>query len=231
MPANILNMTVNIDPRTWDEACALDEVRNEFVVPTIVTIAEGGCPNRVIDIGCGTGYIARSVIARLSSESTQWVLLDRNPEMIGFAKSIVPERSNLRYMNLDLEAVAITDFPDPFDLIILSFSILEMDRLDLLASRIGELAAPSAELLIFLPDTMEDVITAQSKNRGILKKYAEGIAQIEKRNPFTGTYLTFYAHRDLYLVKSFLNVGFRLAQVIRFVTRSNRVHFCLRFGN
>jgi len=224
-------MTVNIDPRTWDEACALDEVRNEFVVPTIVTIAQGGGPKRAIDIGCGTGYIARSVITRLASDFTQWVLLDRNPEMIGFAKSIVPERPDLKYINLDLEAVAITDFPGPFDLIILSYSILEMDRLDSLASRIGELAAPSAELLIFLPDTMEDVITAQPKNKGIIQKYAEGIAQIEKRNPFTGTYLTFYAHRDLYLVNSFLDAGFRLAQVTRFVTRSNRVHFCLRFGN
>lgn len=102
---------VDRPPTLWEQGCRTDEIRNSFVVPTLAGIVERTRPNSVIDIGCGTGYIARGVAGLVSNPALDWRLLDHAPDMLDFAKEMPVTRGAVQYFLHDLKNCRVEVFP------------------------------------------------------------------------------------------------------------------------
>ena len=72
----------------WEEGCRTDRVRNEFIIPTLHNHLEQFKPQKILDIGSGTAYIART-IDKLLSYNPLWTIIDTSQERIDFAISSV----------------------------------------------------------------------------------------------------------------------------------------------
>lgn len=56
-----------------------------------LAIANGGCPRRVLDVGCGTGYLLRTM-ARHYPEAQELAGIDAAPNMIEMAKGLTDDQ-------------------------------------------------------------------------------------------------------------------------------------------
>lgn len=65
----------------WELGSRDDAIRNGFVIPALADIIEQGRPQTILDIGAGTGYVARGINALLSFEPA-WTLIDLNRERL-----------------------------------------------------------------------------------------------------------------------------------------------------
>src|SRR5215207_9561323 len=82
-------------------------------------IAAAGVPPglRVLDVGCGTGYVAR-LLAQAVGPDGQVVAIDASPEMIAYASRKAGGASNCRFQLGTAESLDLPD--DQFDVVISS---------------------------------------------------------------------------------------------------------------
>ena len=108
----------------------LAEAYERFMVPSLfapwstylIERANPQSSERVLDIACGTGIVARNVVPRVGSQGMV-IGLDANPEMIGMARAIA-ERQHLP-IEWHTSPAEQLQFPDEnFDLILCQFGLM-----------------------------------------------------------------------------------------------------------
>src|SRR5687768_813050 len=89
----------------WEHGSREDPIRNEFVIPVLARVIEAEKPATILDIGAGTGYVARGVDAQLGFRPV-WTLIDLKPERLQLAESYRPAE-----MALECLAGNVFDWP------------------------------------------------------------------------------------------------------------------------
>ena len=154
----------------WEQGSRADEMRNSFIVPEVARIVETHRPKTILDVGAGTGYIARAIHERLSYQP-RWVLLDRNEERLRLATAH-------RRPDMALEVVAGNVFCWPlgerrFDAVIITFTLLEIDDIERLCTLLASHMEERAVLALAMPDAWVDVLEYSKKDPGIVERYME----------------------------------------------------------
>ena len=228
---SVIDWPIPIDPERWDAGCRVDEVRNDFVIPTVGRFIAENQVGRVIDVGCGTGYVSRTLAADVACSRVEWTLLDRNPKMLRFAAARFPEGRRAVYTSDDAEAYAVGESLRPHDLCLCAYTALEVEHLDPFAKALKR-CVPRGTILLFVPDTVPDIIRHYASRR--VQALGESLARIlthrlEKVDGFTGRRQTFLARQTIDYVHPMLGDATALREILPYATTLGRRHFCLVF--
>lgn len=193
----------------WEEGCKSDQVRNNFVVPHLVRLLRGFDAKSILDIGAGTGYIAREV-DKLLFNRPQWTLLDANAQRLQLAVDLAPANMLLETRPAN---IFTAQFSVPFDVIIATFTLLEITELDRLIGMMPALVRPGGLLLIGQPDAWVDVVDASEQDLASARAFLVGAVDLRKIDKFTGEPYPFRAVRIEHLISVILASGFELVEL------------------
>lgn len=196
----------------WDDGCSNDKPRNLFVIPEVVRIFHIERPRRILDIGAGTGYIARQVAASLKYE-TSWTLLDPNSDRLGVATLRKPAAMLASVANSELQAFA--NGVNRYDAALAAFTLLEIDDLTAFAAAVWTLLVDRAVLIVALPDSWMDVLEASVSQALIASQFLHGRVSLKKIDKFTKRSYPFKAVRLEVIIQCFLSLGFHLCEIVR----------------
>ena len=196
------------DAAKWHDGCSNDAVRNKFIIPEIVSSFSKHQVNSAVFVGSATGYIPHKVA--LSHSLHRCVLIDIDNDRLEYSRTLDytldAEFSNSNFCNWQTI--------QPLDCVVLSNTLLEFPIKTEFLKKTHEVLRGSGVVLIFLPDTLEDIEKmVSSADTSPLKNYISGVHPTTKRDKFTGKDYNFYAHRFLYVIKLFLEHGFSLQDV------------------
>jgi SAM-dependent methyltransferase len=194
----------------WEEGSRDDAMRNTFVIPQIARILAAHRPETILDIGAGTGYVARMVDGLLGYRP-QWTLVDVNAERLALAEAHRPPI-------MALEAVTGNVFDWPlgnrrFDAVVITFTLLEIEDIDRLCTLLASHMDEGAILSLAMPDAWVDVLEFSKKQPTIVQRYAAGAVAIPKRDKFTGEEYPFRVARMEDLLSRVLGAGFDLFEL------------------
>lgn len=191
----------------WEQGSKRDRLRNEFVIPTLVRLLSLHAPARLLDVGAGTGYVARAVDKELSYHP-QWTLIDISSERLEVAEQLSPPRMSARTVVGDI--FSWNSEGESFDAIVLSFTLLEIKAVEKLVGLIGRKLAPGGLLLVVLPDAWADVIRHSRANSGVLQRFLSQGVDVPKVDKFTETQYPFHAMRTEAVIEAATEKGFDL---------------------
>jgi S-adenosylmethionine synthetase len=229
--ASVIQGPIPIDPKLWDAGCHGDEVRNNFVIPAARRLIAQNQVRRVIDVGCGTGYISRTLAAEDALSDVEWTLLDRNPEMLRFAAGRFPKGRRIAYTSDDAEAYAAGGSLRPHDLCLCAYTPLEVEDLGLFATALKR-CVPRGTILLFVPDNVPDIIKyyvgrgVQTLSDSLVREVTQ---ELEKVDGFTGRRQTFLARQTIDYVRPMLDHATALREILSYATTSSGRHFCFVF--
>lgn len=192
--------------KNWDDGCRFDPIRNELVIPKLVELIGKIQPERIIDIGCGTGYISREVAA-LITHQIEWTWLDKDPYRLKYGKSLLRPEMNVNFIEGDI--FAIHTHLQPFDFLILAFTILETGSNSALADRLFQITAEFGHLVVIVPDVWTDVWADNESERNV-DSLINGSVSIHKIDEFTGLPYPFIATRTEVVISNLTAAGFCL---------------------
>ncbi|HEX8224258.1 MAG TPA: class I SAM-dependent methyltransferase [Allosphingosinicella sp.] len=185
-------------------------MRNSFVIPQIARILAAYRSQTILDIGAGTGYVARMVDASLDYRP-RWTLVDVNAERLALAQTHRPP-------TMALEAVVGNVFDWPlgdrrFDAVVITFTLLEIEDIDRLCTLLALHMDEGAILSLAMPDAWVDVLEYSQVEPAIVQRYVVGPVAISKRDKFTGEEYPFRAARIEDLLSRVLGAGFDLFEL------------------
>jgi SAM-dependent methyltransferase len=191
----------------WERGSREDESRNKFVIPQVARIFDSEQPPTILDVGAGTGYVARTVDTKLSYRPT-WTLIDLSQSRLKLAQTLKPET-----MVLNPVVGNVFDWPLPgnrFDAVLISFTLLEINDVDRLLSLISGKTGGGALLVIVLPDSWVDILERARVDPSVVQRYIAGSVEIPKLDKFTNREYPFHALRSESVIATALRNGFDL---------------------
>ena len=191
----------------WEQGSRLDPMRNEFVIPVLARLIESVQPATILDIGAGTGYVARGIDERLSFRPA-WTLADLNADRLQLAETCRPAD-----MALECLPGNVFDWPwevGRFAAVLITFTLLEIEDVNRLCGLISDHTTEGALLAVTMPDAWIDVLEYAGEEPGVIKRYVEGPVEIPKQDKFTGEQYPFRATRIEDLIGRILGAGFAL---------------------
>lgn len=212
-----------IAARRWEKGCQDDAIRNEFVIPQMARMLNARRPARILDLGAGTGYIARRINDRLDLPA-EWVLLDPDAGRMHVAAELKPD---LMHQELVQGELASLVGPAGFDAIIVSFTLLEIEDIEGCARDIRSKMAEAGILIVAGPDAWEDVVSASESGFDIARTFLRDKVSLSKSDKFTGQPYPFQAIRHEALITIVLRAGFSLEELVR--SDSERGAYLLNF--
>ena len=203
---------MNLDEaKKWDDGCCTCDIRNGFIIPEIAAMLNRQQVTSIVDLGAGTGYIARQIYSLLEHPHT-WLLIDKSEARCQVAKAKVGSNADISIRCADIFETDSVGGPET--IYIFCNTALEMkltgDRLDHLAG----LARRSLGMLVSIPDTLSDVLKDTQVEDGFAK-FKEGTVELSKTDDFTGDFYPFHAHRPIEIVFQFLQRGLCLSAIRR----------------
>lgn len=193
----------------WERGCKADAIRNEFLIPAITRQFQEDKPNRILDIGTGTGYIPRMVDVALTYRP-HWTLVDLNPSRMALALTLKPESMNLEAVAGDA-LIRIGSFA-PFDAALLTFTLLEFRELNAILGQVSNVIHAGGVLILALPDLWRDVLSEQG-NVSNANSLLDGAVEIPKTDKFTGTAYPFFGRRIEHVIAHVLRLKFCLERL------------------
>lgn len=194
----------------WDKGCKNDNVRNHFIIPTLSKLLTESTAQRVLDVGSGTGYIARSIVP-LVSHKMKWALLDVDQARVEFTKKHIPTDMEVEIFTGDF--LGKLDLGEPYDFVLLLFTLLEVNLSRELFLKIKSHVNENGYVVIAMPDSLEDVLQAAINKPILLTHFLNGECVLEKTDKFTRTKYPFKAHRFEFIVQLMLFAGFSLVKM------------------
>lgn len=202
----------------WDRSANLDGVRTRNIVPSVAAQLCAADVSRVVDVGCATGYLPRSILRDYPDLRTEWMLVDRDPSRLDIARDHLRQYSNVSYHGGDIDSLALGTSP-AVTLFLFIYTILEFESVDVPLRWLREQSRDLDQVLIVMPDTTKDVMSASLQSGhvdGRLMRssfFENGTLALEKFDKFTNARYPFHAHRLDYVVSKLDEFGFGLASV------------------
>lgn len=205
------NLTIAGDDaaRDWDDGCGRDTVRNEFLIPRIASFANRYRPAHIMDVGAGTGYIARNVDTRLSYRP-RWTLIDTDRSRLDVALAQRPDRMAADIVIEDLLHPASKYSRPDGDCVLMLFTLLEMIDIPEAIRKVASLVSPGGYLLIALPDVWRDIVDLPGCALTTAAKFLTEMVSIDKIDGFTKDKYPFNAIRIEAVIAAHLKAGFTL---------------------
>jgi SAM-dependent methyltransferase len=143
----------------------------------LVDAAEIGRGDRVLDVGCGTGVVAREAAKRLGPEG-RVIGLDLNPRMLEVARRIAPE---IEWQQGDASDLPFDD--EAFDVVVSQYAMMFFPDPSLALREMWRVLAPGGRLTVAVCGPMAD-----AGGYDDLARVAEGTCEPEVvallRSPF-----------------------------------------------
>ena len=111
-------------------------VTDAAIVQAVLSVA----PRRVLDVGCGEGWLARA----LAEPGMQVTGVDVVPELIERAR----QTGGADYRVMSYEELAAGQLSDRFDAVVANFALIGAESVDALIASVPRLLAPSGYLII-----------------------------------------------------------------------------------
>lgn len=135
-----------------------------FFVPAIgkplaedlVRLADLRSGERVLDVACGTGIVARLALERVKPDGSV-AGLDINPGMLAVARSITSESGSIEWYEASAEAMPLPD--DGFDVVLCQVSLQFMEDKVAALREMRRVLAPGGRLLLNVPGPAEEIFT------------------------------------------------------------------------
>jgi trans-aconitate methyltransferase len=197
------------------------------VLPHLVRAVALHRPLKVLDLGAGTGYLTRHLVAHTPPSKVAWTLLDSNPDLLAIALASMPSDLRISSFEFDLSTPANDRPAIEADFAFAAFTFLEFEITEAVARNCASLLRPEGTLLIYLPDTFADIRAAGAR---AIDSYIDGSCVITKTDHFTGASDPFHATRSEVLISTFLQAGLQLASLdlLPRTDRPEKIH-CLTF--
>lgn len=197
----------------WEDGCALDALRNDFLIPQLKLQIEKWRPERILDVGTATAYIPRRLI-ELGCTNSTWHLVDIDEARLRLARTLLREDDRVTYFQGDFFAANCADFAS--DLVLLCNTALEFQLDAKKIAHICQCVRLGGHLVVSLPDTSTDAVAAhRAGNTKALDQYILGELVLQKADHFTGEEMPFVAHRTTELICSFVNQGLPMIASMR----------------
>lgn len=193
----------------WELGCRGDEVRNGFVIPELTRIVSAVRPATILDVGAGTGYIAREINHRLDY-APLWTLIDSDPERVAVAKS---HSSDLMLQEVLADDVMSLPDAQKYEAVLVTFTLLEVADVAACVAKLRCLMTPFAVLSVVLPDAWVDVLAASALDSTLIPRFVTDRVAIPKNDKFTGKPYPFEAIRTEFLIDMVLRAGFVLVEI------------------
>lgn len=192
----------------WDNFVRNDNIRNEVIIPHLINCLYQNQAKdlHIADIGCGTGYIPYTIISAVNKIQS-CICLDIDDNIIIYAKQ--------KYNNTKLEFKIhdlFNEFPvNNLDIIYSIFTLVEFKLTEDLCQNIFNSMTKNGQILIYIPDFLIDIL--KDKSSYDVEKYTDGCLSTNKIDKKTKIEYPFYMNRMEFIIKSFLNVGFKLSML------------------
>ncbi len=208
----------------WEQGCAQDEVRRDFVVPTVGRLLTDRKPRRVLDVGAGTGFVSRT-IDDLMSYRVQWTLVDYDKERLRIAAQLAPSAMDLSLICGDLSGVEWNGNGGYYDAVLICFTIVEFAEYRSLLTGIVDVLAEKGFLVIIIPDPWEEVCDQPS----LAKELLTARVAVDKTDKFTHKPYPYYISRTEDIIRSVLSYGFVLDSIQ--ASSSDKLVYVMTFSN
>jgi SAM-dependent methyltransferase len=170
----------------WQVDTTAAEVYEEMFVPALfrdaaehlVTEATLGSGERVLDIGCGTGIVARLAAARVGDTGSV-VGLDLNEGMLAVASRIAPD---VEWRQGDAASLPFPD--DSFDVVLSQFALMFFTDRDRAIREMGRVVRPGGRILVAVWEGLDRNPTFDSLSRLAEARFGDEVASV-LRAPFT----------------------------------------------
>ena len=199
-----------VDALAWERGCSIDPGRNDFIGPFVANFIEREHPLGILDLGTGTAYLPRLIDQGLSYRP-HWIAVDQSKHRLQVARDLQSPSMNLRLVNQDISELTLVG--EQFELILLTFTLLEISDLDNVAKRTDDLIKEFGVIIIAMPDVWHDIIEVyerEPRTRNTLKDDGIRLPKIDK---FTGKAYPFHARRTEHILGPFLRQGFILEAI------------------
>jgi ubiquinone/menaquinone biosynthesis C-methylase UbiE len=200
------NATESLEAANWERGCRRDRMRNDFLIPSVARVVEAVKPASILDVGCGTGYVARAV-DKLLVHRPSWTLLDQNQARLNVAMA-----EKQTSMAAEIICVDVDSFQPakPYGAVFLTFTLLEFDHHAGVLAHLAALTGDEGIFVIALPDVWRDVLEFDKQDPKTAAKFLQGSVTLSKVDKFTGLAYPFHAHRIEQVIARILRLGFAL---------------------
>jgi malonyl-CoA O-methyltransferase len=131
--------------RNYDDHASVQRWTADALADRIVGLALGASP-RVLEIGCGTGYLAAAIGDRM--QGADWLMTDISPAMVARSRAGFGETRAFRYRQLDGEHPDLPPDEAPFDLICSNLAVQWFTELEGGLARLFRLLRPGGQLIV-----------------------------------------------------------------------------------
>jgi trans-aconitate methyltransferase len=169
-------------------------------------------PAIVCDIGCGSGYLTRTLAEQPENNDIEWALLDSNICALAYAYESISSAHAVRSIRLDLTATPDDAPTIRADYAFAAFTLLEFQFSLTVASNISACLRPGGLVSIFLPDPIWE-LTRCDKGSAAIEEYAEGHVLLSKTSSFTRRPYPFHVNRVELALQLFTAVGLSLSGI------------------
>jgi SAM-dependent methyltransferase len=212
----------------WEAGCARDPVRNQLIVPYLNQAFAAHKPKRVADLGCGTAYVPRQLIALNPDAPLSWFLVDRRADALDFAQRRWPAESKANFICGDLEDgdLQLGDI----DFSIVAFTLMEIAITPIVAKTFVRTLSQSGHIVIIVPDTIRDLLELDASDaKEALEELERGMFMARKVDKFTGSPYPFFVQRHENIIAEMLRAGSRLIAMDRLSLPDGKAIFMLMF--
>jgi len=158
-----------------------------------------GAGQRVLDVACGTGVLARTVVRRVAPEGSA-AGLDPNPGMLAVARRIAPE---IEWRQGRAESLPYAD--DSFDAVVSQFGLMFFADREVALREMRRVLAPGGRLAVAVFDSLDNIPAYATMVAVLRRVVGDGAAQALESPFVLGDTPT--------LLALFRKVGFTSAEV------------------
>lgn len=182
------------------------------VVPTILSLCQFESHNRVVDIGCGTGFLTKEISGLVSSV----VAVDSSSQSIAIAKRHCSENSNVSFVDSDFSSFVRTT-EKKFDVAVANMTLMTVIDLDDVLASVAKILSPGAKFGFTI---IHPCFWPNYKNY-LLEDWFNYWDDMQIEAPFTisldldVSIITTHIHRPLeHYVTSLVNSGFMISSIV-----------------
>ena len=136
----VLEWDKNAEARHKQIISKIDISYHKILIPTIMRLVGNIRNKRVIDVGCGSGYLT----AKLATKGSHVVGVDPSREMIRIAKREYCHIPRLEFLNLSIEDFSNCYSDSRFDVAVSNMSLITIPNLDKTLRAVSSLLLPKS---------------------------------------------------------------------------------------